>query len=755
MSELSAAPADPGWRPLLLRLRREEDRRALAELEATGRVFARHDELAGQLRELARIRTPYRPKRDPRPDVVAEILGGRPIEEYGVWAYYPWSGRLVHTLDEAEFVEVRTSANRNKITAVEQRELATRTVGVIGLSVGGAVALTLALERTCGAIKLADFDELELANLNRLRGRVSDLGVNKAVLAARQIAEIDPYLDVRVHPAGIDASTIDGFFDESPRVDVVVEECDTAWVKLAVREHARARRVPVVMECSDRGMLDVERFDLEPDRPLLHGLLGDLTAAGLAGADRKTEMAAVLKIVGVDTLSDRLAASCVEVDTTLATWPQLASEVAHGGASVTSTARAILLGQDVPSGRTYAELPYGFGIAEQPRRDSAAAAAPGPRAAAPGAAATGGRPPAVLPADLREILELAMLAPSAGNTQPWRFVVDGRTVDVAHDPGRSSTYRSVDSRHTVTRLTLGAVTESIVVSARARGLPVTVAYDPHGPDDLVHTRVTIGTATAEPTAWERELGAAVSDRFTQRGRVQGRPLSAADCSDLIRATTPFDVRVWLGDDPVTKDRFAEAVATGNRLRVLVEDMHGDAFREFYFRGEEPDRVDGIGLDDIHLTVAEFTGIRLVRRPQVAGFLRSRGEGTGMVDFARDWGTLASAVGALTITGTRRRDYVDAGRALQRLWLTATARGIGLHPTTAVLHEEESLTTADGQMFTADERREIEERMGDVRKTLLRDADERIAVMFRLLVADDVPVVGRTRRQPLADHLEVR
>jgi hypothetical protein len=31
------------------------------------------------------------------------------------------------------------------------------------------------------------------------------------------------------------------------------------------------------METSDRGVLDVERFDLEPDRPIFHGLLPGCT----------------------------------------------------------------------------------------------------------------------------------------------------------------------------------------------------------------------------------------------------------------------------------------------------------------------------------------------------------------------------------------------------------------------------------------------------------------------------------------------
>jgi tRNA A37 threonylcarbamoyladenosine dehydratase len=55
---------------------------------------------------------------------------------------------------------------------------------------------------------LADFDTLELTNLNRVPASVMDLGVNKAVVAARRIAEIDPYLRVIVQPDGITADNL-------------------------------------------------------------------------------------------------------------------------------------------------------------------------------------------------------------------------------------------------------------------------------------------------------------------------------------------------------------------------------------------------------------------------------------------------------------------------------------------------------------------------------------------------------------------
>ena len=57
-------------------------------------------------------------------------------DTFGVWVHYPWSGRLVRLLPEDAFVEVRTNRNREKITREETAALRTKTVGIVGLSVG-------------------------------------------------------------------------------------------------------------------------------------------------------------------------------------------------------------------------------------------------------------------------------------------------------------------------------------------------------------------------------------------------------------------------------------------------------------------------------------------------------------------------------------------------------------------------------------------------------------------------------------------
>ncbi|WP_084524100.1 ThiF family adenylyltransferase [Nocardia inohanensis] len=351
-------PDREAWQPVLLEPVHAADYAALTALLESDQVTEVHDTIDTQLAELIGCREPQlRHTGAELERKIEEQLAGVEPWAYGSWFWYPWSGRLVHVLPREEFRLVRADRNRGKIQRPQQRSLREHRIGIIGLSVGNSAAVTLALEGVGGAFRLADFDELSLSNMNRLRAGVHEVGLGKAVLCARQMYEIDPYLDIEIIPAGLTDETMTEFFqgDDTP-IDLLVEECDTPYVKVAAREYARALGIPVIMDCNDRGMLDIERFDLEPDRPLLHGRIGDLRADDLRELTAQAKADLILAMVDADRISPELAASFGEIGRTLSSWPQLASDVALGGALVTAAARRILLGAPCDSGRFYVDL---------------------------------------------------------------------------------------------------------------------------------------------------------------------------------------------------------------------------------------------------------------------------------------------------------------------------------------------------------------------------------------------------------------
>lgn len=647
-------------------------------------------QLEGLIKSRRAKRVPTRHELDAE---VRRYAAGRSLADLGVWVYYPWRRALAHLLEESDFVELRTSRNRYKITAEEQEFLRRQKVGIVGLSVGSQVAITMASERTCGELRLADFDTLELSNLNRLRESVLNLGIAKTTLAARTIAEIDPFLKVVCWPNGLDAENLEDFLLGDGRLDVLVDECDGLAMKLECRRRARELGIPVVMEANDRATLDVERFDREPGRPLLHGLLEglDLTRVGeLRTNDEKVPY--LMPMVGEATMSDKLRASLLEVGESIETWPQLASDVALGAGLVTNVVRRIALGQLNDSGRYFVDL-------EELVRDDVAAA---PRAATPAPASVAARaeiarlhaeglpelsPGQVTPSDeaLVKLLEAATLAPSGANEQPWRFARANAELWLV--PQRRFGDSLLNYRDNATYSALGAAAENLVLRAHELGLRV-LLEPPSAEQRLPMCRVKFFRAGAEPegveaTTWDA-LGAFVTRRHTNRRRTGSGTIPKQKLEELSRiAATVPGLELRFVSDRAAITEVAQVAARADRIRMLHPAGHRDLVREIRWTKDEAERErDGIDLRTLDLTAAEHAGLRMLRFPRVPELLRGWKGGQGLERLTLSALLASSAVGLLTAPKESVRDRFFGGRALERVWLAATECGLSLQPHTS-------------------------------------------------------------------------
>ena len=344
------------FQPQIFDLKRSDHAQLFENLLDNNQYIEKVDLLDSQLEELVLIRNPILNRNPEKIRSEIDILTEGDLFRYGNWVYYPWLKKIVHLLDEKEFIEVRTNRNMNKIRRDERELLSKKKVGVVGLSVGKTIAVTMAMERSFGEIRLADFDSLELSNLNRLETGVYNLGLEKTVIAARKILEIDPYLNVRCFHDGLTQENIEEFFHDGGDLDLIVDECDSLDIKILLREKARKIGIPVVMDMNDRGTLDVERFDLEPDRELLHGLIGDLSVEKIKGLSNIEKIPYIMPMLGEKTISPKLKASMLEMGYSLNTWPQLSSSVMLGGAIAADTYRRIMLGEISESGRYWVDM---------------------------------------------------------------------------------------------------------------------------------------------------------------------------------------------------------------------------------------------------------------------------------------------------------------------------------------------------------------------------------------------------------------
>lgn len=274
--------------------------------------------------------------------------------ELGVWVYYPWNGKLVHVLEEELLWKLKTIRNSHLIDDKEQERYRNFTVGCAGLSVGSNGAAAISITGGSQKIKLADGAVFSGSNLNRVRTGIDKIGINKALVIGRELVEANPFQEVTVMTKGLTDQNIGTFFDKPWPIDLVVDEIDDLRMKVILRMEARKRGIPVIMvtEPGDSLILDIERYDNNPNLQLFHGLVpGIEDLLHQKEINQRQKIKFMMKIIGVNNLPLRDQQAMLKVGSELPSPPQIGSTAMAAGGIIGFTVRQIATGMPIKSGR--------------------------------------------------------------------------------------------------------------------------------------------------------------------------------------------------------------------------------------------------------------------------------------------------------------------------------------------------------------------------------------------------------------------
>lgn len=645
------------------------------------------------------------------------------------WAYYPWRRTVAAILGPRAFRAARLDRNRHLITAEEQGVLNGLRVGVVGVSAGHAVAYTLAAEGACGTIRLADFDELELSNLNRVPATVLDIGLNKATVAARRIAELDPYLVVEVVTAGLSPQSIGEFLDG---LDVVIEECDSLDMKVLLRQTARAQCVPVLMATSDRGLVDVERYDIDPGRPILHGLLGDVDAGRLSGLTTRDKVPYVLNILDGQQLSARGAASLVEVGQTISGWPQLAGDIWIGAATVTNAVRRIGLGEPLDSGRVRVDVNAALDRLAEP-------AAVDGRAAAMAELA-----PTAAPDAQRRVCEVvaeaAICAPSGGNAQPWQVFAEADSLTVRLAPEHTS---MMDIAFRGSAVALGAAMFNARIAAAVHQVLGPVEFDTTQPNSPLQATLRFGRGNDPSLA---ALYEPMLLRATNRFCGTPTPIEPGTVELLESAAATEGARLRLLSARADIDRAAEILAAADRIRYLTPRLHEEMISELRWPGD-PSAETGIDVRSLELDSSGMGVLEVLRRSDVIARLAEWDAGAALGTHMAERVSASSAIAVIYVKGTRLIDFARGGSAMQAVWIAAQQSGLAVQPVSPIFLY--GCTKEDLQKASPHFAAELHRLQRELRALAEPAENEHEVLVFRLFHAP--PPSVRSRRRRLGTH----
>lgn len=275
---------------------------------------------------------------------------------------------------------------------------------------------------------------------------------------------------------------------------------------------------------------------------------------------------------------------------------------------------------------------------------------------------------------VRDVVAQAARAPSIHNTQPWRFVSRGDTIELWTDPSRGLAVLDPSGR--ARHLSCGAALLHARVAAAAAGLVSTVEVRPD-PNDAAHLADLHLEKAGSPPTDLSELAGAIAGRRTTRSPFTDEALPD-DVVAALRAAAEFE-GCWLRVVESSEDAAAVMVllARADEIEAANPDYQEELRR---WTGGGEGGTDGVSASAVPETSPSQRGSNYRLRDFVAD---------------RDTSELAPAEGGppaverptVVVLGTPDDDvesWLAAGQGLGRLLLTAAARGVTASPMTQPL-----------------------------------------------------------------------
>ena len=577
------------------------------------------------------------------------------------------------------------SRNTGWISQEEQEILRHKRIAIAGMGgVGGSHLITLT-RLGIGSFHIADFDTFELANFNRQAGaNLKNLNRPKVEAMAAAALNINPELNIKQFSGGVSEENISEFLDG---VDLYIDGLDFFALS--------ARRM-VFDACAELAIPATTVAPLGMGAALLNfipGKMGFEEYFKLEGHDENEQL--IRFLLG---LSPAMLQRSYLIDPRAVNFLQhrgpstpMACELCAGIAG--SEALKILLRRGeilaAPTGLHYDAhrnklkhtwRPMGnnnpiqqIGLVIARRQINKMSQ---PQTNQPETAPT---------TTIEKILDLARWAPSGDNTQPWRFEIqdDSHLIIHGHDTRDHCVY---DLQGHASQLSIGALLETIKIAASQFGLSSSCKRRTDSEENKPVFDIHFDP-TNEPAD---TLANSIRRRSVQRRPMQTRPLTSTQ-KRLLATAVGEDYNIiwfegWSQRWRITKLIFKNA---GLRLTLPEAYLTHRNIIEWHAQFSE-DRIPDQALGTTPVTTRLMQWA--LQSPQRVTFLNRYLAGTLMPRLEMEIiQGLACAAHFLLLAKHAPKtidDYIAAGRAVQRFWLTATDLDLKLQPemTPLIFHE---------------------------------------------------------------------
>lgn len=344
---------------------------------------------------------------------------------------------------------------------------------------------------------------------------------------------------------------------------------------------------------------------------------------------------------------------------------------------------------------------------------------------------------------LKKILEVSVCAPSGHNFQPWRFVWDKnlKLLKIFNVPGADPTLYNF--RQWGSYIAHGALIENINIASQPAGYQPHFSFFPEGKEENLVAEVSFSPHYGETDG----LYSVIKSRATNRKPYQNNSLEPGDESRIKNSLHNFPGNgLLLVKDAKQKRQLAEFFALNERLLFENYHVHESLFPHLRWTREDEKRSGGIYIKTLELPAPVRALFKLFRYWPVASFLGKIGFSKIVAKQNAGLYSACAAVGLLTVSSQEPYQYLNLGRAFERLWLEATRLNMAVQPLDATLYLGQRILSGDTQYFSDDQVNYMSQALHDT-AAIFAVAPQTMGLIFRIGYADKPS--GRSGRKAIS------
>jgi len=276
-----------------------------------------------------------------------------------------------------------------------------------------------------------------------------------------------------------------------------------------------------------------------------------------------------------------------------------------------------------------------------------------------------------------QIIQAAIAAPSADNSQPFKFQWQAdNSLSLWIDKLRSG--KASDNRFVLSDIALGAVIENIAIQAFDFGFDPQINYFPNGQsDELYIANIKFG-ALANNQNEKSSLSKEIPKRCTDRRFPFKGPISQSNKEAIDSAAHIHDSDIIWFDDKKSITKALPVIQKAESIRFKSKTLHQELFSTVKF-GQENDE-EGMHISVLAIEKLAQPFFKLMKKWPFMNLINKIG-GATMLGFrsVRIPIMFSPALLLITMNDKERISVIKTGRAIQRVWLQATHCGLSVQP----------------------------------------------------------------------------